>query len=131
MEKKGFTLIELLVVIAIIGILASIVLVSLSGARDKAKDVRIKASLAQVRSQAEIFYDDHSYTYTAFCADPSIDLLETDIATMGGTLVCSEIPVTFVGYCASSDLSDGTTIVCMDSTGFIGTKTCAAGICPP
>lgn len=35
--SRGFTLIELLIVIAIIGILASVVLVSLSGGRDKAK----------------------------------------------------------------------------------------------
>jgi prepilin-type N-terminal cleavage/methylation domain-containing protein len=40
MNKKGFTLIELLVVIAIIGLLSSVVLVSLKGTREKAKIAR-------------------------------------------------------------------------------------------
>ncbi len=40
MQPRGFTLIELLVVIAIIGILASIVLVSVNGGRAKGRDAK-------------------------------------------------------------------------------------------
>ena len=67
--KKGFTLIELLVVIAIIGILASIVLVSLGTARNKAKDVAIKADLSGLRSAAELYSTDNGDAYTGFCTE--------------------------------------------------------------
>ena len=61
-DKKGFTLIELLVVITIIGLLATIVLVSLNTARSKARDARRLADLRQVALALEFYYDDNPDT---------------------------------------------------------------------
>lgn len=56
-KQKGFTLIELLVVIAIIGILATIVMVSLNTARSKARDARRVSDVRQIQLALQMYYD--------------------------------------------------------------------------
>jgi len=65
-KHKGFTLIELLVVVAIIGILSTVVVVNLTGAKNKSSNAGIKTNLASVRSQAEVYYNQNNYTYGSY-----------------------------------------------------------------
>ncbi len=61
MKNRGFTLIELLVVIAIIGILSSVVLVSLNSARNRGKDTRVISAVQQLRTIFEGGYVNGAY----------------------------------------------------------------------
>ena len=56
--EKGFNLIELLVVIAVIGMLASIVLVSLGPVRKKGRDARRMSDIRQINLAMEMCYPD-------------------------------------------------------------------------
>lgn len=58
-KNKAFTLIELLVVIAIIGILSSVVLAALSGARSSARDTTKIQKVDQIRTALEMYYNDN------------------------------------------------------------------------
>jgi len=57
-KKQGFTLIELLVVIAVIGVLSSVIFVSLGPARKRSRDAKRKADLRQINTAMEVCYND-------------------------------------------------------------------------
>jgi type II secretion system protein G len=54
-NQKGFSLIELLVVIAIIGLLASVVGVSITNSRNDAKDAKRRADIKQLIAAIELY----------------------------------------------------------------------------
>lgn len=67
-NQKGFTLIELLVVVAIIGLLSSVVLISLNSARSKARDAKRISDVNQIGKALEGYYNDNA-SYPAALAD--------------------------------------------------------------
>ena len=112
--QKGFTLIELLVVVAIIGVLSTVVLTSLSTARARANDAKVKATFSSIRTQGWIVSD-----MSLMCGDSKVmEMLNSINSAANLGVLCSASSAAWVVY-AQNPLSTGE-IYCTDSTGFLG-----------
>ena len=85
--KKGFTLIELLVVISIIGILASLTLVSYTGAQKQTRDTQRRSDLNQYRNALETY------------ASSNNGLYPDSLSTIAG--LCTELSPSYMSTCPS------------------------------
>lgn len=94
MKRKGFTLVELLVVIAIIGLLSTLAVTALGGARAKARDARRLSDVKQVQTSLELYYTDqadyptHAGSGTKLGSASAKCLSYTNTTTSGFTATC-------------------------------------------
>jgi prepilin-type N-terminal cleavage/methylation domain-containing protein len=111
--KKGFTLIELLVVIAIIGILASIVLVSLNSARSKGRDAQRVANLQEM-AKAISLNDTGSPVAIATCVAQDADA-STCTGLTGANFASYKDPSTSGSHCVGIAPGPESTATCQYS----------------
>lgn len=89
---RGFTLIELLVVVAIIGILSSIVFVSLNSARAKARDARRAEDVKTLKAALEVYQQRYGEYPEASTSDGASinDDIGTSITTLADSLITKD-----------------------------------------
>ena len=101
-QEEGFTLIELLIVIVILGILAAIVVFSVSGVTDRGNLAACKQDVTTIQTAAEAYYAENS-TYPANYA-----ALNTG-GFIHGTTAPTEFTITFTTTAAPTFATNGTT----------------------
>jgi len=90
-HRSGFTLIELLTVIAIIGILASILIPTVSKVRETANKAKTKTQLAQIITAMESFKQEYGY-YPSIAKDGKLDRGRFAYALMAKKTLLGEAP---------------------------------------
>ena len=139
-NQRGFTLIELLVVIAIIGILASVVLASLNSARGKGADAAVKANMANIRAQAELYYDSNGSKYNTTAAavsvctggvfaDTNITAAIAQITTQAAAPTCNTDSTAQLWAMSTTPLKGAGGSWCVDNSGWAKPGTASAGKC--
>ncbi|GEM_PF-6083242 len=128
-REKGFTLIELLVVIAIIGILASIVVVSLTTAQEAAEDSAIESEMRQLAGPAQMYYSNNNRSFDGLCTadDTHADEFQSLLAQAAGRFGdISDDDGVFDGelcrdgergWVAVAEMSDAEEMFCSDNDG--------------
>jgi prepilin-type N-terminal cleavage/methylation domain-containing protein len=135
--SSAFTIVELLLVIAIIGILTSVILGSLRGARDDGFDAKIKSEMAVLAKRARV-EESQNLTFDVVCGSNGFStstevgrLIESIERFSPEPIVCNSDTETF----AISAALSSTTYWCIDSVGRSISTTSALGageyVCAP
>ena len=86
-QQKGFTLVELLIVIAIIGLLATLAIVALTAAQQRARDTKRVADLKSIQTALELYWNENAdYPALASTATNTWAELSTEVTSFIGTL---------------------------------------------
>jgi prepilin-type N-terminal cleavage/methylation domain-containing protein len=134
--NKGFTLLEVLVVVAVIGILAAVVLVALTSAKQKGDDSAIQGTMKSLQTQASIYHSTNgNFGVTAAACNVG---MFADTTTYGLARLITAVQVKSLAVACFADTSpaawvisaqlksDATKYWCVDSAGTSKQRTAAA-----